>query len=286
MPVLADRVRQEEGGPAPEELLRRAHSVDYLQRLRQAAEQARNAGGVVEWEGELRVSAGSWEAAVGTAGAAAEAARAVGRGALRNAFVVGRPPGHGAGPDGPGGRSLINHVAVAARALQEEEPEVRLLIVDWDVHGAAGTEAILQGDPHVTLLTVDEEGDTPGSGEEPTRQGGAGSTVVREWVPEGTPREEYLRRFENGLRKAVGVAPPDFVLISAGLDVLEADPVGGQALAPRDVYALTARVVEEARAGVPDRVVAVLEGGYEPASTGEGVAQMLRALSGLPPGGA
>ena len=212
MPVLAGRVRQEEGDPASRELLLLAHEGVYLDRLRDAALRAEEEGRPSEWGG-VRVSGGSWEAAVGTAGATVAAARAVARGDFRNAFVVGRPPGHGAGPGGPSGYSLLNHVAVAARALQAEGRAHQILVVDWDVHPPAGTEAILREDSGITLLTVDEEGQPAGGPRTPDGGDGEGEPavgapaegdgetegMVREVVPRGAAREEYLERFAHAL---------------------------------------------------------------------------------------
>ena len=278
MPVLAHRVRHEEGDDASWEDLLRVHHAPYLERLQAAVRQAEAEGGPQEWEGALRVSEGSWAAVVATAGAAVVAAQQVAEGQLRNAFVVGRPPGHGAGPAGAGGHSLVNHVAVAARALQDRGLAERILVVDWDVHPAAGTVAVFEGDPSVLVFSVDE-----GEPESGADSGSAGP--IREQVPAGASSEMYQERFREGLGQAVAQADPDFVLISAGMDLLESDPEGGQRLTPGHVHGLAAEVLDVASATADGRVVAVLEGGYDPAATGEGVAQVLRAFSGLPPAG-
>lgn len=315
MPVLAGRVDQREGGVRPDgeemvlEDLLRVHERGFLERLREAAERAARDGVPEAWDAGVRVSAGSWDAARATAASAVEAALAVARGELRNAFVAGRPPGHGAAPGGTTGFSLLNHVAVAARALQARGLARRVLVVDWDVHRPVGTETVIRGaagaddgpesdaataDTGLALFSVDEEGQPGGGpsdprGSEPADPAGlhapepVGPGVIREVIPADTPREEYLERFTDGLSRAARAARPAFVLVSAGFDGLSTDPVGRQELTPLDFHAMAVRVVEETGETAGGRVVAVLEGGYEPSAAGQSVAQVLRALAGLPP---
>ena len=84
---------------------------------------------------------------------------------------------------------------------------------------------------------------------------------------------------EGALTEALDVCRPHFVLISAGFDVMAGDPLGGMLLEPEDVHALTREIVDQVEDGVG--IVAALEGGYDPARTGIGTAQVLRALAGI-----
>jgi len=75
---------------------------------------------------------------------------------------------------------------------------------------------------------------------------------------------------------------PDFVLVSAGFDVMAGDPLGEMLLQPEDLHSMTRRVVEVGAAACDGRVVACLEGGYDPKRLGDGALAVVRALAGLP----
>jgi acetoin utilization deacetylase AcuC-like enzyme len=60
------------------------------------------------------------------------------------------------------------------------------------------------------------------------------------------------------------------------------DPLGGLLMEPEDLHAMTRFLVEEAASACDGRVIAFLEGGYDPARLGAGAVAVIRALSGLP----
>jgi len=75
---------------------------------------------------------------------------------------------------------------------------------------------------------------------------------------------------------------PDFVLVSAGFDVMAGDPLGGMLLEPEDLHVMTRFLIEHVAERCEGRVVALLEGGYDPARLGVGAVAVIRALAGLP----
>ena len=58
------------------------------------------------------------------------------------------------------------------------------------------------------------------------------------------------------------------------------DPLGGMLLEPDDLYTMTRRIVEDAAADCDGKVVAFLEGGYNPPRVGQGVVAVIRGLAG------
>jgi acetoin utilization deacetylase AcuC-like enzyme len=101
-------------------------------------------------------------------------------------------------------------------------------------------------------------------------------------LPAGTPRREYRARFEEAVTAAARASQPDIVLVSAGFDVMAGDPLGGMLLEPDDLHAMTRFLIEHAAGRCEGRVVALLEGGYDPARLGAGAVAVIRALAGLP----
>lgn len=257
MLTLHGHLLEVEARPATEEDLLRVHTPGYVRRVREAVEAAAREGRPRTLEGEVVVSGASWDAALAAAGAAVTGVEVVLAGEARNAFCSTRPPGRDAAPDRPGGHSLFNTVAVAARHLLEERGAGRVLVVDWGAEAPLGTPEVFAGEPRVRLVSV---------------HGGA--------VPPGAGGAEAGAALAEAL---AGVEGADFVLLSAGFDLLAADPRGGLEVEPREVYDLTLLVREAAERLCGGRLVSVLEGGYAPAETGKAVVQHLRALADLPP---
>ncbi len=186
------------------------------------------------------------------------------------------------------GFCLINHVAVAARWLQATGRAERVLIVDWDVHHGNGTQDAFYADGTVFYMSLHQSPHYPGTGAaSETGVGDGAGWTLNVPLPAGTSAAEYRRHFSDALRQGLETCRPDFILISAGFDVMAGDPLGGMLLEPEDLHALTREVMAGA-AKPPGTdgahgagVVATLEGGYDPARTGLGAAAVLRALAGI-----
>jgi acetoin utilization deacetylase AcuC-like enzyme len=280
--TLHGHVEQQPAEDADLEDLMRVHSTEHVERVRAACEQAEEQETIVAIDSDTRVSAASWEAAVGSSGTAIAAARAVCEGRLKSAFVATRPPGHHATPDRAMGFCLFNHVAVAARWLQHAGHAERVLIVDWDVHHGNGTQDAFYEDPSVFYLSLHQSPHYPGTGSASERGRGDGlGTTLNVPLPAGTTPDDYHLRFAEALQRVADDFSPDFVLVSAGFDCMAGDPLGGFLLEPVDLHALTSAVMEVAKEACDGRLVAVLEGGYAPKRLGEGTVAVIRALAGL-----
>ena len=101
-------------------------------------------------------------------------------------------------------------------------------------------------------------------------------------VPARIPRADYRVRYEAALDDVFAFRP-DFVLVSAGFDCLAGDPLGGLLLEPEDLHAMASSLAERAGAACGGRVVALLEGGYDPPRTARAAVSVVRAMAGLGP---
>jgi acetoin utilization deacetylase AcuC-like enzyme len=215
------------------------------------------------------------------AGPAIQGTRLVLDGEADTAFALTRPPGHHATADRAMGFCLFNNVAVAARWAQAEAGVERVLVVDWDVHHGNGTQDIFYADPTVFYLSLHLRGHYPGTGHTHQRGSGAGEGTTRNITfPPGVEREYYMTVYEEAIRQAMDAFAADLILVSAGFDLLDGDPLGGLALEPADLYRMTELLLQAAPSG--RRVVALLEGGYVPRRVADGVVQVIRAFAGLP----
>lgn len=282
LPTLLGRVVQGVGGEADEGDLLRVHTADHLKRVQEAVARAKREGGVVALDADTVVSGASWDAALASAGAAIAACEAVAAGERSNAFVATRPPGHHATSDRAMGFCLVNHGAVAARWLQATGRAARILIVDWDVHHGNGTQEIFWEDGSVFYLSLHQWPHYPGTGSPSERGEGEGEgATLNVTLASGTPSQAYREAYRGALEEVRERFAPDFVLVSAGFDVLARDPLGGQELEPSDLGTMTEELLAWGRqASWEGRVVVLLEGGYVPERLGEGAVAVLRALSG------
>jgi len=280
--TLHGTVEQLEGREATLDEIGAVHSDAHVERVRRACEAAAAQDTLVALDPDTKVSAASWEAALGSAGTAIAAADAIVSGSVRTAFVATRPPGHHATPDRPMGFCLFNNVAIVARWLQREGHAERVLIVDWDVHHGNGTQDAFYDDPTVFFLSLHQWPHYPGTGAPHERGSGPGEGyTLNVTLPAGTPRGVYLERFDRALEEALAAQAPDFVLVSSGFDAMAGDPLGGLLLEPEDFHALTRRVMGAASEHCGGRVLALLEGGYDPPRLGLGAVAVIRGLAGL-----
>ena len=279
LPELHGKVEQFNSAPATLDQLARIHPLAYLTQLQAACSRAGKEGGQVLVGPETPMSGASWEAIVGSAGAAIDAVERVARGELRNAFVATRPPGHHASAAEAMGFCGVNHVAVAARHLQAGGLARRVAIVDWDAHHGNGTQNIFYEDPSVYYLSLHQSPLFPGTGFPEERGEGRGRGMTLN-VPlkARTERTAHLRLFAEAVRQVESEFSPDFILVSAGYDALAYDPLASLSLEPEDFADLATCVAEWAERGCLSRMVVLLEGGYNPGRTGAAVVETLLAL--------
>ena len=192
------------------------------------------------------VSETSYEAALLAAGAAIEASRTGG-------FAFVRPPGHHATRDEAMGFCLFDNIAIAARFAQAELRVERVAIVDWDVHHGNGTEDIFREDPSVLFVSLHQWPFYPGTGG-PDDQG---ETLLNVPLPAGSTDEDYLRAFAERVEPAVTAFEPELVLVSAGFDAHEEDPLAGMLVTEAGF-----RELARCSAALGPKTAAVLEGGY------------------------
>ena len=242
--------------------VRRVHEDAYVSSVRDAHER----GTRVLDRGDTWVSADSYDVALLAVSATLTLVAQVAGGTIDNGFAAVRPPGHHAGVGNARGFCLFNNVAIAARFAQKRFGYSRILILDWDVHPADGTESIFYEDPDVHVVSVHQHGiftETVGTEAQNGRGEGEGTTYNVP-VTKGANEAQLLQRLEPVLDRAASRCRPDLVLVSCGFDAHRADPVGGLDLDDGSFRILTQMAKRVARDHAGGRLVSVLEGGYSP----------------------
>jgi acetoin utilization deacetylase AcuC-like enzyme len=262
--LLADFARRPVAGvvrksprPATRAEIEGVHAPAYVGTL------ASLAGQSARLDADTVVSPGSWEAASLAAGAAVTAVEAVWSGQAANAFVWARPPGHHAEQAEAMGFCLINNVAVAAEAGRRLGAE-RVLILDWDVHHGNGTQHLFESRRDVLFMSSHQYPFYPGTGaaDEVGRGEGRGFTVNC-GLPAGQTDADYGAVFEDLFLPIADAWKPDLVLVSAGFDPHEADPLAQMRVSERGFAAMCTGVRRLAEAHARGRLVLLLEGGYD-----------------------
>ena len=276
---LWDRLDHRSFEAASELDLQLCHTRDHIERVKQMAQ---NGGG--DLDGDTHVSPASFEVARLAVGASVEAARVVMSGQASNAFVACRPCGHhaesGRDAGSPWGFCLFNNVAVAARVAQRDFGAKRVAILDFDVHHGNGTQEIFYSDDSVLFVSLHQSPLFPGSGASSERGEGAGLGTTRNFpLPSGSGGAIYHRVWGQ-VARAVREFQPDLILLSAGYDAHEDDPLASMNLQADDFGALVWDAKSWANELCGGRLVAVLEGGYNLDALAASVVMTLGVLNG------
>lgn len=178
------------------------------------------------------------------------------------ALVLVRPPGHHAEADRAMGFCLYSNIAVGA-AYARSRGCARVAIVDYDVHHGNGTQWIFYEDPTVLFVSSHQFPFYPGTGaaSETGRGAGVGYTLN---IPlaAGAQDPEIERQYQEQVYPALRQFQPDLLMISAGFDAHELDPLGQVRMTTGGFARLTASLVKVADEVCAGRVVLVTEGGY------------------------
>jgi acetoin utilization deacetylase AcuC-like enzyme len=190
------------------------------------------------------------------------------------ALALVRPPGHHAEADRAMGFCLYNNIAVGA-AYARSRGCARVAIVDYDVHHGNGTQWIFYEDPTVLFVSSHQYPFYPGTGAASEQGRGAGHGFTLNLpLDAGAMNAEIERKYQQQVYPRLREFKPDLLMVSAGFDAHELDPLGQLRMTTEGFDRLTRALVAEADALCEGRVVMVTEGGYDLTA----VAQCLTAI--------
>ncbi|MCE8508797.1 histone deacetylase family protein [Ruegeria pomeroyi] len=242
---------------AAEDDLLRIHPAGYIADIRDA----RPDEGFTQIDGDTFLSPGSVDAAFRAAGAVVRAVDMVLGGEVRNAFCAIRPPGHHAERETAMGFCLFGNAALAAKHALDFHGLNRVAVVDFDVHHGNGTQDLLWDEARALLITSQQMPLWPGSGR-PDEDGAHGQILNIPLAP-GTGGAEMRAAYTAQAFPRLRAFKPELIIISAGFDAHQDDPLANLNWSTADFAWLTAELCALAQELCQGRIVSTLEGGYD-----------------------
>jgi len=260
-----------------EEAILRAHTREYFDRVRAAANDAAHLP--YAFDSDTVMSAGTWEAALRAVGAGLLAVDAVmdATSSLKNAFCQIRPPGHHAEPARAMGFCFFSNVAIAGLYARARHGARRVAVVDFDVHHGNATQKIFWPDKNLFYGSTHEMPLFPGTGAR--SETGVGN-IFNAPLKAGDGGTIFREAMKTRVLPALDAFQPDLILVSAGFDAHEGDPLAHIRLLEPDFQWITEELMELAARHCRGRIVSMLEGGYELGALGRSTASHVKALMG------
>ena len=262
--------------PAKKEEVSSCHSSEYIDLVRSTSEINRYA-----LDGDTVTCADSFGIALLAVGGFLRLLDSVSTFDFRHGFALVRPPGHHATRDRAMGFCLFNTVAIGAHYLKRLYGARRILIMDWDVHHGNGTQDSFYQDPSVLYISTHQYPYYPGTGaiEEVGNGKGEGYTVNIP-LPAGCGDEEYLRVFKEIVIPIADKYQPEWVLVSAGFDPHQHDPLGGMRVTEKGFGIMASMLLELAQKHAAGKIAFLLEGGYNLEALRNSVSVVLEKMKG------
>ncbi|WP_201353430.1 histone deacetylase family protein [Hydrogenimonas urashimensis] len=251
-----------------EKLIASVHSLEHIETVRAHCES------LEPIDADTICSAHSWEAALKAAGAGIVAVDALHQGTAHRVFCAVRPPGHHATIERSMGFCLFNNVAIAARYAQTKGFK-KVAIVDFDVHHGNGTQDIFYDDGTVLYFSTHQSPAYPGTGSADERGVGEGLGATFNFpFPPGSGDSELVALYEERLAPILEEFSPDILLVSAGYDLHEADPLAQLEVTTEGVRRIVRAILKSSE--IPK--IFMLEGGYDTHALAECVAVTIEEM--------
>ena len=250
------------------EILQSVHSAEHIEKIIESSEFG------MPIDTDTLCSKDSYTAATKAVGAGIVAIDGIKAGEFERAFCAVRPPGHHATPTQAMGFCLFNNIAITAKYAQSKGYE-KVMIIDFDVHHGNGTQETFYADNTVFYFSSHQAFAYPGTGMEKEKGVGKGAGYTANFlVMPDSGDHEVLDIYENDLPSYVDHFKPDIILVSAGYDLHESDPLAQLNVTTEGVRKLVRLILDQA--DVP--YVFFLEGGYDVEALGQNVKVTLEEM--------
>ena len=269
---LLDEVRCLEAPLADADDMKRVHHPAYVDHIFDNAPSA----GYLQLDPDTAMNPHSLTAARRAAGAGLLAVDEVMAGRSVNAFCAVRPCGHHATQMRSMGFCIFNNVGIAAAYALETKGLERVAIIDFDVHHGNGTEEMFSSPEwheRVLMAGFFQHPFYPYSG-----TADPAANMINVPLPAGSDGAAAKQAIEDQWMPALQRFKPQMIFISAGFDAHREDLLGGMALVEADYTWMTREIMALAAEHSGQRVVSLLEGGYNLSALGRSAVAHVKAL--------
>ncbi len=261
--------------PASTENITAAHSSFYLDQL---AEHLKKSD-PFSYDRDTYLMEESYNTAQLAAGGCLEMADCIMSAEFDHGFALIRPPGHHAEPGRGMGFCILNNIGITAKYLQETYKLKRILILDFDAHHGNGTQEMFYESDNVFVVSLHQNGIFPFSGsvDEMGSDKGVGYNInIPVFAQFGD--QEYTFLIGRLLQGIVEQFMPQIILVSAGYDGHKDDNMSGTLLTTEWFGTVTTMLKQFARETCDNRLMYILEGGYNPVSLEASVLSTLESM--------
>src|SRR5204862_8088611 len=151
--------------------------------------------------------------------------------------------------------------------------------MDIDVHHINSTLCIFYEYGSLFYFSMHQYPWYPGTGSRAeTGQGRGRGYTLNVPMRAMTPTGDQRRAFDSAIEEIASKFTPDLVIISAGFDAHNSDPLGQLLLSDEDFVQMTSAVKDWANAACGGRVVSCMEGGYNLDTLGETIRRHVQEL--------
>ena len=235
----------------------RIHPREHINYLQDSVPET----GFKSLDGDTHISSGSLTAAYRAAGGVLRAVDLVLSGEAKNAFAAVRPPGHHAETSSAMGFCLFGNIALGVKHALDFHGLKKVAVIDFDVHHGNGTQEILWDESRCLTFTSQQIPLWPGTGTE--EEQGNYNNIVNIPLPPRSTGALMRQKYEALVFPVLQNFEPELILISAGFDAHEADPLAELNWSTEDFSWLTERLCKIAEECCEGRLVSTLEGGYD-----------------------
>ena len=235
----------------------RIHPREHINYLQDSVPET----GFKSLDGDTHISSGSLTAAYRAAGGVLRAVDLVLSGEAKNAFAAIRPPGHHAETLSAMGFCLFGNIALGVKHALDFHGLKKVAVIDFDVHHGNGTQEILWDESRCLTFTSQQIPLWPGTGTE--EEQGNYNNIVNIPLPPRSTGALMRQKYEALVFPVLQNFEPELILISAGFDAHEADPLAELNWSTEDFSWLTERLCKIAEECCEGRLVSTLEGGYD-----------------------
>lgn len=249
-------------------ILQMIHTPEHIEMI----EETSRYGGSID--ADTICSTDSYHAAIAAVGAGIVAIDGIKAEKFKRAFCAVRPPGHHATPTQAMGFCLFNNIAITARYAQKNGYE-KVMIIDFDVHHGNGTQDAFYTDDTVFYFSSHQAFAYPGTGAENDRGEGKGQGFTANYLMMPDSGDiEALDIYHNDLPSHIAQFHPDIILVSAGYDLHESDPLAQLNVTTEGIRGIVRSILDNT--DVPMEFF--LEGGYDVLALAENVKMTLEEM--------